>query len=149
MFRSHLGSHQSCKMKAALPAFYDINGTQTPIFCQGYYRFLVKEYCYKCIELVMLPNTEKCAFAKLITMMIQGNRNAYVITILVTHIAIKVTCIWWRMNVITETTQLERDKVSESWIRRYLSFEFQRSCCYAAMYYLHFLALVYSIYFLG
>jgi len=79
----------------------------------------------------MIPNTEKCAFVKLM-MMIQGVATP-VITILVTHIAIKVVGIWRRMNVITETTQLERDKVSESWIRKYLSVEFQRSCCYALM----------------
>jgi len=49
MFRPHLGSHQSCKMKAALPAYYDIHGTQTPIFRQGYLTcslFLVKDYRY-------------------------------------------------------------------------------------------------------
>jgi len=42
----------------------------------------------------MIPNTEKSAFANLMLMMIQGSRNAYVITILVTHIAVKVVGIW-------------------------------------------------------
>jgi len=36
----------------------------------------------------MIPHTEKCAFVKLVMTIIQGNRNAYVITILVTHITI-------------------------------------------------------------
>jgi len=62
----------------------------------------------------MSTNTEKYAFAKLMLMVIQGSRNAYVITILVTHIALKVVGIWWRINVITETTQLERDDFSVS-----------------------------------
>ena len=41
----------------------------------------------------MIPNVEKCALAKLM-MMIHGSHIAYVITILVTHIAINVVGIW-------------------------------------------------------
>jgi hypothetical protein len=84
-------------MKAALPAYYDIHGTQTPIFRQAYltcFLFLVNDYRYKSSELLMIPNTEKSAFANLMLMMIQGSRNAYIITVLVTHIAVNLVGIW-------------------------------------------------------
>jgi hypothetical protein len=67
-------------MKAALPAYYNINGPQRPIFRKVYLTFslfLVKEYRYKSNEPVMIPNAEKSAFAKLMLMMIQESRNAW------------------------------------------------------------------------